>query len=243
MTEIDLSLRLSGVSKRFGRQVALNGVDLEVPPGCYLAVMGPNGAGKTTLLKVMAGLASPTSGRVTLAGVEARRAGPGLRRLVGYVSHESMLYPDLTARENLLFYGRLFGVEETEAKVEAVAEALGVTASLDRPVRALSRGTRQRVTLARALLHSPRVLLLDEPYTGLDEAGAAGLARTLLSLHQEGRTVVVAVHEVYRALDGPERLVILDRGRVVLDTRVAEHGADLQDLYLSLLSGGGKGRG
>ncbi len=243
MTELDLEVRLSGVTKRFGRQVALAGVDLEIPMGSYVAVMGSNGAGKTTLLKVMAGLVTPTSGKVTLAGVEARRAGPALRRLVGYVSHETMLYPDLTVWENLLFYARLFGLERPEQRVEAVAYEIGIAESLGRQVRVLSRGTRQRATLARALLHSPRVLILDEPYTGLDELGAAQLGRTLSGLHAAGRTVVVAMHEVHRVLEGPERLIVLDRGRVVLDSPVTGTGAGLQELYLSLLTKGGRGNG
>ncbi len=230
-----LGIHLQGVTKAFGAQLALAGVDLEIPQGSYVAVMGANGAGKTTLLKTVAGLAVPTRGTVTVAGVDMRRAGPRLRALVGFVSHESMLYPDLTARENLTFHARLFGLRDPANAVERVAELFGVGRVLDRPVRGLSRGTRQRVTLARALIHDPAVLLLDEPYTGLDEAAAASLSETLEELNTPDRVLTVTLHDVARALSGPERLVALSGGRVVLDTPIHDRDEDVAETYLSLL--------
>jgi heme exporter protein A len=235
----DLGLRLRGVRKDFGPQFALAGVDLDVPQGSYVAVMGPNGAGKTTLLKVMAGLATPTAGSVRLAGVEMRRAGPALRALVGFVAHETMLYADLSARDNLVFHARLLNVARVHERVEDLAERLGIGRVLDRPVRTLSRGTRQRAAIARALLHSPHVLMMDEPYTGLDEVGATTLAALLGELHTPERTLIVTVHEVSRALAGPERLVVLDQGRVALD-RPLDGGAaeEISSAYRSLLHAG-----
>ncbi len=235
MTGLDPGIRLQAVWKSFGTQAALADIDLDVSAGSYVAVMGGNGAGKTTLLKVIAGLASPSRGRVTVAGVDMRRAGPRLRRLVGFVSHESMLYPDLTGRENLTFYAGLFGLRRPADEIARVADLLGVERALDRPVRQLSRGTRQRVTLARALLHSPVVLLLDEPYTGLDEAAAAGLTEMLDELHTPARVLMIALHEVARAIAGPERLVVLNEGRIVLDAPVRERPGAVADQYLALL--------
>jgi ABC-type multidrug transport system ATPase subunit len=233
--ERSLGIRLNGVTKSFGADVALRRVDLDVPAGSYVAVMGANGAGKTTLLKVIAGLAVPTKGSVTIAGVEMRRAGPRLRALVGVVGHESMLYPDLTARENLVFHARLFGVREPWTAIEEVADRLTIGRVLDRPVRALSRGTKQRVALARALLHRPAVLLLDEPYTGLDEAAALSLSALLEELNTPDRVLIVTLHDVARAISGPQRLVVLSDGRIVLDVPTHEGEGDVADTYLQLL--------
>lgn len=232
-----LGVRLEGVRKSFGSQKALAGVDLDIPQGSYVAVMGANGAGKTTLLKVIAGLAAPTAGSVRLAGVEMRRAGPALRAMVGYVSHESMLYQDLTTRENLLFHAKLFSLRHPEDAVARVAARLAVEHVLDRPVRTLSRGTRQRATIARALLHDPLLLLLDEPYTGLDEAAAASLTQLLRDLHTPERTLIATVHEVSRAVAGAERLIVLDAGKVVLDRTLEGDTEEIFFTYLSLLRG------
>jgi len=143
-------LEFHGVTKTFGRNRVLRGLDLSVPAGSFLALMGANGAGKTTLLRIGAGLAQPTAGSVTLAGVDLRKAGPGLRRMIGWVSHESLLYPDLTGRANLTFHARLFGVENPAERIAALSGVLDLGRILDRPAGELSRGNRQRLTLARA---------------------------------------------------------------------------------------------
>ena len=231
----ELGIELQGVRKSFGTQAALAGVDLQIPQGSYVAVMGPNGAGKTTLLKVMSGLAAPTSGSVKIAGVEMRKAGPGLRRLVGYVSHESMLYHDISGRENLVFSAKLYGVREPERVVSETAERLNVSKHLHKPVRALSRGTRQRVAIARALLHSPKVLLMDEPYSGLDEVAASTLAELLNDLHTPERTLIITVHEVFRALTGPERLIALAGGKLALDRPIKGDEEEVSTAYRALL--------
>jgi len=230
-----LAIRLRAVSKAFGAQRALDRIDLDIPAGSYVAVMGANGAGKTTLLKVIAGLAVPTDGSVTIAGVEMKRAGPGLRALVGFVGHESMLYPDLTARENLTFHARLFGLTDPGGAVGQASRLLEVERILDRPVRALSRGMRQRVTIARALLHDPAVILFDEPFTGLDEAAALSLSGILERLNTPERVLLVTLHDVARALSGPQRLVVLSSGRVVLDTAIHGSDEDVAATYLGLL--------
>jgi heme exporter protein A len=230
-----LAIRLEGVGKRFGAQAALSGIDLEVPAGSFLAVMGANGAGKTTLLNVIAGLAAPTTGRATVAGVDTRRAGPRLRAQIGVVGHQPMLYPDLTSRENLLFHARLFGVPDpVRAVLEAVA-LMNVVDVLDRPVRSLSRGTTQRVALARALVHRPRLLLLDEPHTGLDEVAALSLSELLDRLHTPDRVLVITLHDIARAITGPDRVVVLSRGRVVLDESTRGTLPDIGDAYLRLV--------
>jgi heme exporter protein CcmB len=205
------------VSKTFGRHKVLRHVDLTIPAGSFVALMGANGAGKTTLLRLAAGLATPTRGEVTVAGVDLRKAGPGLRRMIGFVSHDGLNYADLTGRQNLLFHARLFGVAEPEARIEELADALDLRRVLDRPAGVLSRGNKQRLTLARALLHGPDILLLDEPFTGLDEASAARLVTVLRQLHAEGRTIVMTVHEKSRALEGPTRLVVIGDHGIAVD--------------------------
>jgi heme exporter protein A len=212
-------IELQGVSRTFGPVHALVGVDLTIPAGSWVALMGGNGAGKTTLLRVIAGLAAPTSGAVRVAGVDRRRAGPELRAMVGYVGHESMLYGELTVRENLAFHASLHDLPGRV--VVEVAERLDVDRALDRPVRTLSRGNRQRASLARALLSDPAIVLLDEPYTGLDLDSADRLAALLDGLHHRGHTVVMAVHDVTHAAQA-QRLVVLSAGRPVLDRTVAD---------------------
>jgi heme ABC exporter ATP-binding subunit CcmA len=233
----DVRIRLDAVSKLYEGRRALDRIDLDVAQASFVAVMGGNGAGKTTLLRVIAGLSSPTFGTVTVAGVDVRRAGPGLRSLIGYVAHETMLYGDLTAAENLRFHARLFGLRDPDRAVREAAERVDVAHALDRTVRTLSRGTRQRVALARAFVHEPWILLLDEPYTGLDEAASDALRAILADLAAEGRTILVALHEVDRALSGPERLLVLDGGRVALDRPIGD-GSDVDATYRTLLHAG-----
>jgi heme ABC exporter ATP-binding subunit CcmA len=230
-----LGIALTQVSKAFGAQLALDHVDLKVDQGSFVAVMGANGAGKTTLLKVISGLAAPTSGSVRIAGIEMRKAGPKLRALVGVVSHETMLYADLTTEENLRFHAKLFGLRRPAEAVMRAVERLDVAHVLDKPVRALSRGTRQRVALARALLHDPAVILLDEPYTGLDEAAAATLTELLDELATPERILLLTLHDVVRAMSGPRRLVVLSAGRVALDEPIAGSTDRMAETYLGLL--------
>ncbi|MFN8148190.1 MAG: heme ABC exporter ATP-binding protein CcmA [Candidatus Nanopelagicales bacterium] len=210
-------LRFRDVAKTYGHHKVLRHVDLDIPAGSFVALMGANGAGKTTLLRLAAGLATPTKGEVSLAGVNLQKAGPGLRRMIGFVSHDGLLYGDLTGRQNLLFHGRLFGVADPEARIEELADALDLRKILDRPASVLSRGNKQRLTLARALMHGPEVLFLDEPFTGLDEASSSRLVALLRRLHADGCTIVMTVHEAARAAEGATRLVVIGEGGIAVD--------------------------
>lgn len=203
-------LRLSGVEKRFGTTPAVWNVDLDVYPGDFLAIFGPNGAGKTTLLRVVASLTQPTRGSVEfpLKGAQASR------RRVGYVSHQSLLYNELTGCENLFFYGRLYGLKDPLQRAEKMLHKMGLAQSQEQLVRGYSRGMKQRLTLARALLHDPQLLLLDEPFTGLDQHGSRLLTDTLKSLRQEGRTVLLITHNMAEGLELCTRVVI-QQGEIV----------------------------
>ena len=205
-------LVVSGVGKDFGYHRVLRDVSFQVEEGEYVALMGPNGAGKTTLLRLLAGLARPTAGSITVAGVDLNQAGPGLRRRIGFVSHDALLYPELTGRENLAFHARLFGVADVETSIAALDAILDLAPILDRPAGLLSRGNRQRLTLARALLHAPRILLLDEPYTGLDEDASTRLTGILQSLVASGRTVILTTHDRGLLEAGPRRVVRIEDG-------------------------------
>lgn len=218
------ALRASGLGKRFGRTAALDGIDLTLPTGACLAVLGANGAGKSTLLRLLAGLARPTSGALSVAGGPAHL--PAARRLVGFIGHASLLYPYLTARENLLFAARLHQVPEAAARVERWLERVGLSRVADLPVGGFSRGMSQRLAIARGLVHDPFLLLLDEPFAGLDARAAARLAEQLAALHAAGRTLVLVTHDLRRAAELSDRAIVLAAGRIVFDSQGRPAGAD-----------------
>lgn len=202
------------LTRAFGRRVAVRELTFSVRDGECLALFGPNGAGKTTLLRVLAGLLRPTKGSARIAGVELP-GGSNARAVVGLISHQSMLYGALTARENVEFTARLYGVESPR---EAAMRALGRMRLDDRaesPVRSLSRGMQQRVSVARAIVHEPRVVLLDEPYTGLDETGAAALSDALESLKTAGAALVLVTHHLGEGLALATHTAIMRDGRFV----------------------------
>jgi heme exporter protein A len=195
---------------------ALKGVDFAVQTGSCVALFGSNGAGKTTLLRVLAGLLRPTSGRVELLGIPLP-GSPDLRRRIGVVAHDSFLYPDLSAAENLRYYARLYGVSNATRSSELLAN-FGLEAVAHRPVRTYSRGMLQRLSLARAILHGPELLLLDEPFAGLDPAVSALLEQTLHSLHASGATIIFSSHDLDGGLRIAHRVVIMSSGRIAWDS-------------------------
>jgi len=210
-------LAAEGVEKRFGRQYALRGVDLEVGAGEFLGLFGPNGAGKSTLLRLLAGLARPTDGTVRVEGRELVPDAVAPRRSLGVVTHRTMLYDGLTARENLRLHARLHGVDAVEARVETLLDRVGLARRGSDSPGSFSHGMRKRLSLARALLHDPPVLLLDEPYAGLDQRAAARLDDLLDAEAAVDRTVVLTSHDFEAGLAHADRVVVLVDGRVELD--------------------------
>ncbi|HEX8848227.1 MAG TPA: heme ABC exporter ATP-binding protein CcmA [Gemmatimonadaceae bacterium] len=205
----------AALTRAFGPRKAVDRVDLAIESGECLALFGPNGAGKTTLLRLLAGLLRPSSGEARVGGV-ALPGGASARATVGLISHQTMLYPALTALENVLFAARLHGVPDARAAAMAALERVSIADRADTPVRALSRGMQQRVTVARALVHQPRVLLLDEPFTGLDDAGSTTLAATLTDLAEEGAALLLVTHDVREGLALATQVAVMRRGTIVL---------------------------
>ena len=211
------ALELRAVSKFFGNHVALNKVGLRIEPGDCLLLYGPNGAGKTTLLRILATLARPSEGEVLFDGEDVYREPARARARLGFVSHATFLYGELTARENLKFAGTLFRLDNLEKRVEASLEIFGLRGRAGVPVRELSRGLQQRASLARAFLHEPEVLLLDEPFTGLDAQATKDLEGHLRHWAGEGKTLVFSTHDFRQGAAIARRLVALEGGAVQYD--------------------------
>ena len=230
-------LQAEGLTRSFGGRRAVHGVTLELDSGECLALFGPNGAGKTTLLRLLAGLLKPTAGTVRIQG-QLLRGDASARAQVGFISHQSMLYGPLTVRENVELAARLYGLRKpASAATEALAE-MRVLDRADSPVRSLSRGLQQRVSIARAMVHRPRVLLLDEPYTGLDALGAAMLTELLARLRGDGATLVLVTHNIAEGLEVATQAAVMHRGRVVRRERREELDAEsYADAYRELVGG------
>jgi heme ABC exporter ATP-binding subunit CcmA len=203
----------SGVTKTFGATRALRGVDLKVARGEFLSIFGPNGAGKSTLLGILATWIRPTSGRVLVEGWDVREDPHAVRRRIGVISHQTLMYDDLTAAENLGFYGRMYGLRDLPARVSRALEEVGLADRRNDRAGGFSRGMKQRLSIARSMLHDPAVLLLDEPFTGLDPSASEMLSRLLATLKGAGRTVVMITHDIVHGLDLADRVALLVGGR------------------------------
>jgi len=214
-------ISFNGVEKRFGSFVALRGVSLQILSGEFVALLGANGAGKTTLLRMAATLASPSRGKVqfTAGHGSGDCSDPGeAKKLIGMVGHSTLLYDELTAAENLSLFAQLYGLDDITARVDNSLQSCGLGARAASLVRTFSRGMRQRLAIARALLHGPRLLLLDEPAAGLDRQGLVWLGTTLEALRKDGCTVLMSTHARNESLDIATRAVVLDGGLLKEDS-------------------------
>ena len=198
--------------KTFGWKPVLRGLDFHVEPGEFVALLGPNGAGKTTFLRILASLSRPSMGDVTIGGYRLPGQAAAVRRILGVVSHQPLLYGDLNAEENLRFFGRLYGVPRLEARLGEVLEMVGLSARRRDLVRQYSRGMQQRLAIGRAVLHEPEIMLFDEPHTGLDQEASQMLDGVLRQVAARGRTVVMTSHDLLRSAELATRVDILSRG-------------------------------
>ncbi len=208
-------IAVRGLSKKFGPKTALRNIDLMLKKGDSLALFGPNGAGKSTLIQVLCSLLSPTSGSLRIAGYDPRRDREALHRIIGLIGHQTFLYPHLTARENLAFYGTLYGVSRLKDRVEEVLEMVGLSFCRNDAVQGFSRGMQQRLSIGRAILHDPLILILDEPFTGLDLQGSERLIELVSRLRNQEKTIVMASHQIRLGLALCDRAAILKAGRIV----------------------------
>ena len=192
----------------------MRGVDLEVAEGEFLTLFGPNGAGKTTLIRCVSSLTRPSAGTVRLRGEDLSKAATSLRRHIGLISHNPLLYGDLTAEENLRFFARMYDLADAQARIDAALQQVGLFARRRDPVRDYSRGMVQRLAIARAILHDPSIMLLDEPYTGLDLQAADMLRSVLQDLAASNRTVILTTHNLEQGLEMCDRAAILHRGKI-----------------------------
>ena len=208
------ALSLQGVSKVFGERRAVDDLSFELPQGAFLSIFGPNGAGKTTLLRMLATLSRPTDGSIHLLGIDLKDQPDIAREHIGLISHNSMLYADLTAEQNLLLAARLYGIENPQARVDDMLEAVELSHRRLDPVRTFSRGMTQRLSIARALLHDPEVVFLDEPYSGLDPH-AVDIFDQLLASVRENRTFVMVSHDLRKGFEACTHALVLARGRKV----------------------------
>lgn len=230
-------LETEALTKQFGRLYALRGVNLSAGGGEFVTIFGRNGAGKTTFLKIISSLVRSYSGSVKLFGQDLKKAGEATRKRIGFLSHDSFLYKDLTALDNLIFYGKLYRVQPLKDRVDNMLARVGLEAKRHMAVRTLSRGMKQRLSLARAFLHQPEFLLMDEPYTGLDEEACEGLDGLFTDFVQAGGTIVLTTHNISRGLKHAHKIVVFDRGSIVHEAGAAELGADeFQELYKELIS-------
>jgi heme exporter protein A len=230
-------IKVNQLVKNYGLHTVLRGASLQVRPGEFLGLVGPNGAGKTTLLRIVATLLKPSAGEVSVGGWPLPQHAAKVRRHIGLVSHQALLYSDLTAGENLTFFARLYRLADEKERVKVALTAVGLGARQNDPVRTFSRGMVQRLTIARATLHEPDVLLLDEPYTGLDPQASAMLDNLLLKEKEHGRTILMITHDLARGLNLCDRVAILNRGKIIHELGQNSMGpAEFQDLYTAVTS-------
>lgn len=225
-------LEVVDIARYFGRRKALSHVSFTCDPGEIVGLLGPNGAGKSTLLNILATLLSPSKGRVLYGGRAAAEGGAGLRSGIGMLGHDLFLYPELTARENLTFFGRLYGLPDVPRTVVSALALAGLSARADDLVSGFSRGMRQRVALERALLHDPKLILLDEPFTGLDQASTAALVARLRDRQRAGCLIVLATHDLDIADGLITKALFLIGGKPVADPG----GGQLRQRYQAALS-------
>ena len=212
-------IKIDKLIKAFGSRLVLRGVDLTINEGDFVALMGANGAGKTTLLHIVDTLIKPTGGKVSIGGYSTANSATELRRFIGLVSHKTLLYDDLTADQNLHFYAQMYDVPSASNRIETVLNQVGLWGRQHDPVRTYSRGMQQRLAIARAMLHNPPILLLDEPDTGLDQHAADRLSELLSAVGANQRTILMTTHNLERGLSLGNRVVILAKGKIAYDVQ------------------------
>ena len=227
------------ITKKIGTKTILNDVNLKIAQGDFVCVLGANGAGKSTLLKTLSLQMKPSGGKVFFQGMDATKEGGKISRRLGVISHQTFLYEQLTAYENLQFYGRMYGVRPLEERIDRVIREVGLEFALHERVQSFSRGMQQRLAIARAILHSPEILFLDEPHTGLDPQAIDRFNQILMQFHSEGGTIIMVTHNTEEGLLLANKVIVVSRGRVVYQGATKDlNKVDIKTLYWA--NGGGE---
>lgn len=232
-------IEVKKLTKSFGTLYALRGIDLQISRGTFLTIFGPNGAGKTTFLRILATLSRASSGRILIDGKPLKHQAEAVRRRLGVIAHATFLYDELTAVENLRFYGKMFDLKDIAGRSEQVLEDVGLGSRKNDLVRTFSRGMQQRLSIARAMLHDPDILLLDEPYTGLDQHAAKMLTDWLARLRSENRTIIMVTHELDSGITLAERAAIFLRGKLAYHEAVNSSSREaFRNIYFDIVASG-----
>jgi heme exporter protein A len=216
-------IEIKKLTKQADNKLILRGIDLSIKKGETVAILGPNGAGKSTLLKVLATLIKPTSGMVKINSLDLKKDHIEIKKVLGYLPHSSLLYDHYSPLENLVFFGNVYGVKNVEEKAIKLVKEVGLSFFLNEPVKNFSRGMIQRIAIARAIIHDPEVLLLDEPHTGLDQGAITILNNVILSMRERGATTLMVTHDFKQAAEICDRIIILKNGKIVDDFKMEKH--------------------
>lgn len=220
-------IEIKQLTKQADNKLILRGINLSIHKGETVGILGPNGAGKSTLLKVLAALIKPTTGKVTINGLDLKKDQRKIKQLFGYLPHSSLLYDHYSPLENLVFFGKLYGVANVQQRAEELVREVGLSFFLNEPVKNFSRGMIQRIAIARAIVHDPEIMLLDEPHTGLDQGAISILNNVILSMKKKGTTTLMVTHDFAQAAEICDRIVIIKNGKVVDDFYLKEKKLDL----------------
>lgn len=226
MQNDNIVLQIEKINKYYGRTRILKDVTFTLKSGEFLVIFGDNGAGKSTLLKILAMFLNPGSGNIFISNTDIKKNSEIYRKSIGVVSHEILLYNDLTAYENLELFGSLYNVRNLKERIDSVLETVGLLERASEPIRNFSRGMQQRLTVARATLHDPSILLLDEPYTGLDQNASGILNQILQKARKNGKSAIITTHNIERGFAIADEIAILKRGSIVYKNRKEQTSID-----------------
>jgi heme exporter protein A len=219
-------IEIKKLTKQADNKLILRGIDLSIKKGETVAILGPNGAGKSTLLKVLSTLIKPSSGLVKINGLDLKKNHIEIKKIFGYLPHSSLLYEHYSPFENLVFYGNLYGIKNVEERAIELVKEVGLSFFLNEPVKNFSRGMIQRIAIARAIVHEPELLLLDEPHTGLDQGAITILNNVILSMKAKGTTTLMVTHDFKQAAEICDRIIIIKNGKIVDDFKLEEKELD-----------------
>ncbi|WP_342432268.1 ABC transporter ATP-binding protein [Neobacillus sp. FSL H8-0543] len=213
-------IEIKKLIKQADNKIILRGIDLSIKQGETVAILGPNGAGKSTLLKVLATLIKPSSGLVKINGLDLKKDQIEVKKIFGYLPHSSLLYDHYSPLENLIFFGKLYGVKNIDKRAAELVKEVGLSFFINDPVKNFSRGMIQRIAIARAIIHEPKILLLDEPHTGLDQGAISILNNVILSMKEKGSTTLMVTHDFKQAAEICDRIIIIKNGKIADDFRI-----------------------